>query len=284
MIRAVPDALPLLAHDVRGARGPAVLFLHAGVADRRMWDAQWEALAPGRRLVRCDLRGFGGSPVPHRPWSNAQDVVALLEHLRMARVCVIGASYGGLVALQVAGATHRVNRLVLLNPAYDDLTAGPDLEAFVAAEDELLAAGDVDGAVDLNVRTWLGPAASDRTRADLAGWQRSVLDLQLAAPDVGPAEPPVSPRRLTQPTTVVTGAHDLAHMRAVADDLAAQLPCSRLVDLGWAGHLPSLERPDAMTALVVEALAGDPGPSDTGPSRARPLPRNPVAPPPLTRS
>ncbi|MDT0616165.1 alpha/beta fold hydrolase [Streptomyces lancefieldiae] len=63
--------------------GPVLVLVHSGVRDRRMWDAQWPALLDaGYRLVRCGLRGFGETPTPDRPHSDADDVLALVNLTR----------------------------------------------------------------------------------------------------------------------------------------------------------------------------------------------------------
>ena len=56
------------------------------------------------------------------------------------------------------------------------------------------------------------------------------------------------------PTTVVVGGHDFAFFDATARALVARLPHGVLVELPWAGHLPSLERPAETAALVLDAL------------------------------
>ncbi len=244
----------LLAHDVEG-RGSAVLLLHSSVANRQMWQPQWPALTSSHQVVRCDLRAFGETPVPASSWSNTDDVVALLDHLGIAQVAVVGASYGGRVAAELATvAPQRVSQLVLLCPG-GDAPSTPDLEAFGTAEEELLEARDLEGAVQLNVRTWLGPEASPETREALAEWQRHTFEVQLDAPDdIGPQHVDVDPSRIAVPTTVVTGGHDLAHFRAIARGLAERVPGARLVDLEWAGHLPNLERPQEVTDLLLTEL------------------------------
>jgi pimeloyl-ACP methyl ester carboxylesterase len=68
-------------------------------------------------------------------------------------------------------------------------------------------------------------------------------------------ELPVALDRLTMPTTVLSGGHDLPFFVATARELSRLLPDARLVELPWAGHLPTLERPAEMTGLVAEALA-----------------------------
>ena len=103
-------------HHLDEGSGPVVVLLHAGVADLRMWDHQAAALAADHRVVRCDLHGFGQTPLtPGEPYSDAEDVVRLLDELGVGEFALVGASQGGDVALQVASAVpERVTRLVLL--------------------------------------------------------------------------------------------------------------------------------------------------------------------------
>jgi 3-oxoadipate enol-lactonase len=241
-----------------------VVLLHAGVADRRMWDSVAAPLAHTFRVVRPDLRGFGESPLPGEEYADADDVAALLDELGIARAAVVGASFGGRVALELA-TLHpgRVSSLVLLCPAWRGLE--PDdaaLGAFGEEEDALLEAGDVEGAVALNVRSWVGPEGSDEVRSLVARMQRRAFEVQLAA---DAADPPPRPRRVdvdpagvTVDTLVVSGAHDFEHFRLVAATLADRIPGAEHVELPWAGHLPSMERPDAVTALLLDVLRDDP--------------------------
>ena len=240
------------------------MLLHSGVADRRMWDALATPLAHSFRVVRPDLRGFGDSPLPPGGYCDADDVDALLDSLGIADAAVVGASMGGRVALELA-VRHpaRVSSLVLLCPAWRGLeSTDPALDEFGEQEDRLLGAGDLDGAVRLNMQTWLGPAATDDVRSAVAAMQRRALDVQVAADAQDPAPAPerveVDPAAVAVPTTVVTGAHDFEHFRAVARALAAGIRGADLVDLPWAGHLPSLERPDAVLALLLDVLRDDP--------------------------
>ena len=84
--------------------------------------------------------------------------------------------------------------------------------------------------------------------------QRGILAHQSAAGDVENAELPVDLVRLTMPVTVVSGAHDLPFFVETARALVRALPDAELVELPWAGHLPSLERPLETAHLVRAAL------------------------------
>lgn len=252
----------LLAHDDEGS-GPAVVLLHAGVADRRMWDAVTPALAHTFRVIRPDLRGFGETPVPGGGYADADDVDALLASLGVTDAAVVGSSFGGRVAMEVA-MLHpaRVSSLVLLCPAYRGLEPTESVRAFGAQEDRLLEAGDIEGAVDLNVRTFLGPEAGEAARELLTRMQRRAFEVQLAADHAAPAPAPrrveVDPTAIAVPTLTVSGAHDLDHFRHVATHLAEQIPGAEHVELDWAGHLPAMERPDAVLALLLDVLRDDP--------------------------
>ncbi|MFN2389536.1 MAG: alpha/beta fold hydrolase [Actinomycetota bacterium] len=247
----------ILEHDVDGSGSP-VLLLHSGVCDRRMWDPQWHPLGERHRTVRCDLRGFGETPLPAQSFDNRDDVIVLLDHLGIERTSLVGSSFGGRVALEVSAAhPERVDRLALLCPAVHGLPTTDDVQRFGVEEDALLEAGDIDAAVRLNVETWLGPEASEDTRALVYEMQRHAFEVQLASPEVEPGPPSeVDLAAIEAPALVVSGGHDLHYFRVAARHLVETMPRARHVELDRAGHLPSLERPAEATALLVEFLNG----------------------------
>lgn len=181
-------AVMTLAHDVTGS-GPALLLVHSTVCDRRMWDPQVPALtAAGYQVIRCDLRGYGDSPMPDGPYDNAQDVADLLGELGVTRLAVVGASGGGQVALEFATRwPERIRALALFCTALRGHEPSTALRKFGAEEDALLEAGDVAGATDLNVELWLGPEADEATREKVRQMQRHAFEVQLAAEDIAPA-------------------------------------------------------------------------------------------------
>ncbi|MFD0273500.1 alpha/beta fold hydrolase [Kitasatospora sp. NPDC127111] len=250
----------IISHDVTGS-GPAVLLLHSTVCDRRMWDAQVPALvAAGRRVIRCDLRGYGETPMPDGPHNNAQDVVDLLDRLGIERTALVGASGGGRVALELAARwPDRVTALALLCTALAGQETSSELRKFGELEDSLLEAGDIAGATDLNVDTWLGPDATPAAREAVRRMQRHAFDVQLAATEeYEPVRVEFDLAAITAPTLLVSGSHDLPDFRRIADHLATRLPDARHLELPWAGHLPNLERPDAVNTLLSDFLHGTP--------------------------
>ncbi len=246
-----------LAHDDLGPRrGHPVLLIHSTVCDRRMWDPLVEPLlAAGLRVLRCDQRGYGDSPVPTESWNDADDVVALLDHAGVERVSLVGASGGGEVAVELAATSpERISSLLLLCSALADHVPSDVLRAFGAREDELLDSGDLDGATALNVETWLGPEADADVRRLVALMQRHVFEVQ-TDPSVVRVRPRTREVRLADvsaPTLAISGEHDLPDFRTMAERVGAEVPGARHVHLDWAGHLPSLERPAEVAGLVVE--------------------------------
>jgi pyruvate dehydrogenase E2 component (dihydrolipoamide acetyltransferase) len=114
---ALADGRRLTARHWRGDGSPLVL-LHGLLDSCEGWDAVCAATT--RPCIAVDLPGFGGSALPSRPRISAyaDDVVALLEHLRIDRCRLVGHSLGGAVATAVAErAGERVSSLVLLAPA-----------------------------------------------------------------------------------------------------------------------------------------------------------------------
>lgn len=236
---------------------PALVLLHSGVCDRRMWDPQWpELVDSGYPVVRCDFRGFGRSPLPDRRHNDAEDVLDLLDSLGVERAVLIGSSYGGEVAVEIAARRpDRVAAMVLLCAGLPGHRPTDELREFGEREDELIEAGDVEGAVELNVDTWLGPDADEAVREQVRGMQRRAFEVQLAAPEgAGRNRVEVDLAAVEAPCLAVSGGRDLTDFRQIAARLPDLFADARHVELPWAGHLPGLERPAEVTALLTGFL------------------------------
>ena len=252
--------------DVAGARiawwadgaGPEVVLVHAGVADARMWEPLLPALTQAHRVVRYDMRGFGRTRSAAGTYSPARDLARLLGALGIAGAHLVGASFGGQVALELAASEPaRAASLVLLASALPDIEPSPELQAFAEAEEQAIEAGRIDDAVAVNVEMWAGRSADD-VRALVADMQRAAFQLQLreGAEDVG-LDPPVSARlaEIDAPTTLAVGDRDVPDFARVAERLERELPHAALRRIPDAGHLLALDAPDAVARLVTAHLA-----------------------------
>jgi pimeloyl-ACP methyl ester carboxylesterase len=242
-------------HQVVGD-GPAVLLVHAGVCDSRMWARQVEDLRVDHRVITVDLQGHGQTPLAAGvECVDAQDLLDVLDAAGVESTQVVGSSYGAYVVLQaVSRQPERFSRLVLMSPPADNVQPTDDFRAFIAEENKLMEAGDLDAATELNVRTSVGPDADEDARELVRVMQKRAFELQSAAGEVDNEEWEVG--GITAPIKLFTGAHELKFFAACAQYLVELLPNVEHTELAWAGHLPSLERPEEMTALIRASLAG----------------------------
>jgi 3-oxoadipate enol-lactonase len=253
-----------IAFDDRGSGSPLVLA-HAAVADRRMWDPQLPALAAAHRVIRYDFRGFGESLPPQGPWSQHTDLLALLDELLISRAHVVGASMGAGIAVEAALARPgTIDSLVLVSPGgalFGDSPA--ELRPVWAAEVDALDRGDIDAAVEINLRAWVdGPdrtsdAVDPAVRAFVATMQREAFELPEWDQDAAPEHeltPPATARlaELACPILVVVGEADQPSIRSVAERVAADAQQVRLVVWPGVAHMLTLERPDEFTELVLD--------------------------------
>jgi 3-oxoadipate enol-lactonase len=257
-----------LYHQQAGA-GPAVVLLHAGICDSRMWDPQWVTFPRTHRTIRYDQRGYGHSPLPQGSWSHARDLLGLLEELGIQRAALVGASQGGQIALELAVARpDLVDALVLVGAGLPGHAWSAQVQACLAEEDAAVRRGDLDAAVEANLRLWVDGPRRQATDVDpavrklVAVMQRRALELQApvweALEDRIELLVPDLTERLGQvraPTLVLVGNHDVADIHAIAQRLAHQIGQARHVVIDGAAHLPSLERPAEFDDLVLGFLA-----------------------------
>jgi pimeloyl-ACP methyl ester carboxylesterase len=255
--------------------GPAVVLLHAALGDRRMWDAPFAALAAGHRVIRYDRRGFGESADGHGEFAHHEDLLALLDARGIEQAALAGGSMGGAVALDTAlAAPERITRLVLLGSGLSGHTWPDHTQADFA---ELAAAavpagrfaryqaqeGDVDPAdvramAEANIRYLVAGPRRDTSvlPPEVLALSREMCEQvyrrQWSAPQWTERVPDTRHRlaEIATPTRVVIGLADAPGLVELSHHLANSLPHAELVELADTGHLPMLERPGEITALL----------------------------------
>jgi len=254
-----------IAYETHGD-GPAILLVHEGVADRRMWRGQVPVLARDHCVVAVDLRGFGETPHASGPFSNVDDLREVLDELGIERATVVGGSFGAKVSLGFA-VTHpeRVERLVLCPPVLPGWEWSERVRRGWREEEEAFEAGDLDRATEVNLELWIdgpnrGPDAVDpEVRELVRTMQRHAFELP--EPDPPPEPPPDPEVRLADvrmPTLVVVGDQDVEDFPAMAEAAAAGIPGARKVMIEGAAHVVALEKPQEFNAALLAFLAGHP--------------------------
>jgi pimeloyl-ACP methyl ester carboxylesterase len=253
-----------LATSIAGD-GNALVFLHAGVADRRMWSEQMAAFAPTHRVVAYDRRGFGETQYTEEPHSYLGDLDAVLRATVEGPATLVGCSQGGRIAIDFAlTAPERVTRLVLVSPAVTGAPrpeeVSPSIRRLFGLIEAAEAAEDIERLNAIEAHVWLDGPLSPEGRA--GGALRSLfLDMNGRALRALPAGAETSATNafarlgeIQHQTLIVSGALDFPHIKERARHLASVMADARLVEMPCAAHLPNLEQPDAFGALLQEFM------------------------------
>jgi len=251
-------------YEMKGSGHP-LLLIHAGVADSRMWDDQFDAFAEKYRVIRFDLRGFGRSNMPSGSFANYEDVRALLDFLEIKSASILGISFGGSIALDFTLAhPNYVKALILGAPSVSGTRPSARIKQFWNEEDALLEQGKLDEATELNLELWVdGP----HRRPDQVSSQvrKQVRQMQMDAfikeiPDdikeVG-LVPPAAGRlaEIQIPVQVLVGQLDLQEKVALADDLELEIPNCQKVVLPHVAHMLNMESPELFNKHVLNFLS-----------------------------
>jgi 3-oxoadipate enol-lactonase len=252
-----------IAYDVDGG-GPAVVLVHAGVANRRMWDAQVRALADAYRVIRHDTRGFGETETDAVEFSNRADIAALLDALGERSAHLVGLSRGAVIALDFAiESPDRVRSLTVASGGVGGYDAPEEADASVWEEAERLEeARDWPALAEWETRYWVdGPGQPvDRVDPELRslvhGWILSTYEAEKEEGTPIPLDPPANDRLddLRAPLLVMYGTLDDPATKDSMRYLASRVPGARLDIFEGAAHLINLEQPARFNRMLREFL------------------------------
>jgi 3-oxoadipate enol-lactonase len=256
-------AEPAIFYEVAG-QGPPVVMIHGGQMDRRMWDPQFLPYAKGFRVIRYDVRNYGRSASATVPYSDVDDLLALLDELKVGRAHLVGLSLGGRIALEFTVAhPDRVASLVAVAPG---LPGFPNEDEDDSRWLTMLRAAQEKGG-EAAAELWLSdpfmipamenPAIAPRLRQLALENGRAWL----ANPYLPKRPDPAVARRLGEirvPTLVVVGDRDIKHMQRIADKLAAEVGGAKKVVIPGAGHIANMEKPAEFDRAVLPFLQSQP--------------------------
>jgi 3-oxoadipate enol-lactonase len=248
-----------LQYEVAGDGDP-VVFIHGFGLDLSMWDPQWPVFAQHHRAIRYDLRGYGHSSLPDKPYSHEDDLLALIDFLDARPAHLVGLSLGGRVALRVAAqAPEAMRSLTLADPALDGHLWSQDWLQRWRKMTDAAKRGDLSSAK----KRWQEHILFEPANKDpkVAGALRVMIDRysgwHLGHPDPGTApQTPVAQMlaSISIPTLVVVGELDLPDFQAIARLLAQEMPQAELRTIMGSGHMSNMEAPHVFNELVLDHL------------------------------
>lgn len=247
-----------IRYEVQGA-GPWVLFAHSLASDLSIWDEQAAALSDRYTVLRCDLRGHGGSSAPEGAYefpTLVGDIVGLLDALAVAAVDYVGISMGGMLGQHLAlAAPERVRRLALVSTTsrippegrnlWDERIAavsrhglaaqvGPTLERWFTAPFR---------AAHPEIMERIGGLIGGSPLAGYIGWGRAIATLDVTA----------CLAEIRCPTLVIAGRQDAGTPPAAGRAIADHIPAARF-ELLDASHLCNIEQAAAFNRLLQDFL------------------------------
>lgn len=239
--------------------GASVLLLHPLGLDLRVWDGLVPHLPPDLRVLRCDLRGHGGSDVPEGPQgmqSYVHDTAGLLDALDVSGAVVVGLGMGGLVAQGLAAERPDLVRALVLTCT----AARIGNEAIWANRAEAARSLGMAALADEIVKRWFPPRFRATRPEVVALWRERLLQ---TAPEghaggcaaMGGTDLLTSTSRLRLPVLAVAGAQDASIPADMVRETADLIPGTDFHVMPGVGHLPPVEAPEAFAALLDPFLA-----------------------------
>jgi 3-oxoadipate enol-lactonase len=247
--------------DVNGARiwveeegeGPAVVFVHGGLGDSRLWEPQARALASRFRTIRYDLRFWGRSESPGMEFSPVDDLIGVLDATGIDQAALVGLSLGGGLALDATLAhPDRVWALAHVAAGVTGMPVKAYTDEQSTAFDEAIERGELATAMQIDFAVW-APLGADDTLREL--WHATPEPR--GVPDgATPLRPDSAHERLEEvsvPTLVIVPTHDPAQQREVGAQVARRIAGARLVEVE-SDHYLTLRQPELVTKLLEEFL------------------------------
>jgi pimeloyl-ACP methyl ester carboxylesterase len=246
-----------LYYEECGSASRAVVLVHDGVLHSAAWDDVWPEFCKHFHTIRYDRRGYGRSPVATQGYYPTDDLAAVVRHLELKHVAIVGSSHGGEISINFTlDHPEMVEQLVLAGAVVGGM---PYSKHFLERGDALgkpIEKGDIKGAIAAAAKdkylTAPGSDAAKKRMADIL----SANPQDLTHPDLELPVKPALPRlgEIHIPTLLLVGDADIPDVHAHAGAIEAAVPRARRIVISDVGHLMYLEKPTEFSRVVIEFL------------------------------
>lgn len=234
--------------------GLAIVFINALGSDLRIWDDVAARLADEFRLIRYDKRGHGLSeagPDRYEMSDYARDLAGLLDALGVQRATIVGLSIGGLIAQALYRQRPELFAALVLSDTAAKIGDDASWDARIAA----IEAGGVEAIADGVLPRWFTADFRARRAAELTGWRTMLVRTPkqgylAACGALKRADLRPHARAIAVPTLCLVGEEDGSTPVALVRETADLIGGSRFEIIAGAGHIPSVEKPEATAELL----------------------------------
>ncbi len=237
-----------------------MLVLSNSIATTRdMWAPQLDAFTPHFRVLRYDTRGHGRSEVPDGPYSIdelGRDVLGLLDALNVQKAHFCGLSLGGMTGMWLAAHhSSRIDKLVLSN-CVPHIGNESMWNARIA---QVLANGMEEIAVG-QISRWFRPGFQDSNPDAYHAFEFEIRQMPAkgyagCCAVLRDADLRDAIKKITAPTLVVGGRHDVATPPQKTEQLASEIDAAKYIELPG-GHLSNWDAAEDFNAAVLQFLKG----------------------------
>jgi pimeloyl-ACP methyl ester carboxylesterase len=246
--------------------GTAIVLIHAGYLDSRMWDKQFELFSRSYRVIRYDVRGFGNSSEQTGKYSDAADLRMVLDKLGVERAILIGVSNGGRIALDFAVENPpAVIALVLMDSGVsgykpentEEEHIWDQFEAHEIKYNQLVREGNFRGAAAIDVDLWTNQVPNKLRESLLDIAEENARKSSAYPPNLQTSPVPPAFERLAQirvPVLVLLGSKDLPGSILQGKRIHRTIIGSEFKVIEGADHIPSLSRTEEFNTTVMEFL------------------------------
>ena len=245
----------VLHHQVLGPQdGLPLVFINSLGSDIRIWQEVAPAFLDRCRVVLYDLRGHGLSDAPPAPYTmddHTDDLLALLDRLRIESAALVGLSVGGMIAQRAAvRVPRRVRAIALCCTAARIGTAESWGERIAAVE-----RGGVESVVEAVLQRWFTPLFRETRPDECAGWRNMLVRTPAhgyagTCAAIRDADLTADAARIQAPTLCVAGDQDGSTPPELVRGTAGLIPGARFELIESAGHIPCVEQPAVLARLI----------------------------------
>lgn len=239
--------------------GENILLLHAGIADSRMWDEEFNLLSKDYHVVRLDLPGYGLSEFTGGRFSYSEIISEVLNHLDIKNIHILAASFGGKLAIDYyLENPTRCLSLALLSPAVGGWEDSLYLQDYEEEEERLLEEGKIAETALFNYHTWILRGREPDTINPKV--KELVIDMQMKSlTKLEPSSPyeeievEANIKKIKEiniPIVVINGKHDVQDFLEISDLICKEIPSAKKVTIPNAAHLANLEFPALFNEVI----------------------------------